>query len=151
MVPADFALVVAKFGLKHFSAGELLVKGASNGNPEHSAFGLNTDPPKALWDNIGPTIMLLDRLREKIGAPIHCTSIYRSPPYNAAIGGAKNSQHMKFNAIDFVVLKSGTGPEDWAAVLRQWRDAGEFKGGLHAYVQDGFVHVDTRGKNADWE
>ena len=58
---------------------------------------------------------------------------------------------MLFNAIDFVVHKPGTTPEDWAKVLRQWRDAGEFKGGLHAYMGDGLVHVDTRGKNSDWE
>ena len=79
MIPADFAVFVAGIGLKHFSAGELLVKGSKHGNPGNPAYGLNTDPPKQLWDNIVPTVRLLDRLRDALGAPINFTSVYRSP------------------------------------------------------------------------
>ena len=43
---------------------------------------------------------VLDPLREKTGAPISINSGYRSPPLNARIGGAKNSQHMEGKAAD---------------------------------------------------
>lgn len=49
---------------------------------------------KALADNV------FEPLRAHIGAPIRCNSGYRSPEYNKKIGGAKNSQHVKAEAID---------------------------------------------------
>jgi lysozyme len=55
---------------------------------------------------------------------------------------------VKFNAIDFIVRGSPVGPTEWANALRQMRSAGRFKGGIGTYP--GFVHVDTRGSNADW-
>lgn len=49
---------------------------------------------KALVDNI------LDPLREAWGAPIIVSSGYRCPKLNAAVGGAKTSQHMVGQAAD---------------------------------------------------
>ena len=37
---------------------------------------------------------VLDPLREAWGKPLRVTSSFRTPALNAAIGGAKNSQHM---------------------------------------------------------
>ena len=39
-------------------------------------------------------------LREWYGKPIKINSFYRSPKLNTAVGGAKNSQHVKGEAID---------------------------------------------------
>ena len=39
-------------------------------------------------------IHLLDKLRQAFGHPIRVNSGYRSPNYNASIGGAKTSYHM---------------------------------------------------------
>jgi len=48
-------------------------------------------------------IYILEKVRAHYGKPVHINSGYRSPALNQAIGGATNSQHMKGEAIDFVV------------------------------------------------
>lgn len=42
----------------------------------------------------------LDKVRELWGKPIGVNSGYRSPELNRAVGGAKNSQHLKGEAAD---------------------------------------------------
>ena len=55
---------------------------------------------------------------------------------------------MAFRAIDFMV-EGNSRPTDWARALRSMRDdEGLFKGGVGLYAS--FVHLDTRGTNADW-
>ena len=111
-------------------------------------------PTKRLWENVAPTLAVLDRLRADIGAPIIITSSYRDPDYNSCVGGVANSQHKFFRAIDFFA-RSGTS-SSWATTLRSYRgqtftaDGKEFvfHGGIGTY--DSFVHLDTRGNDADW-
>ena len=43
---------------------------------------------------------LFEPLREWVGGPIKITSMFRGKPVNTAIGGSKNSQHMKGQALD---------------------------------------------------
>jgi uncharacterized protein YcbK (DUF882 family) len=43
---------------------------------------------------------LLDPLRELWGAPVIVNSGYRSPEVNMAVGGVKNSQHLRGEAAD---------------------------------------------------
>jgi lysozyme len=143
----DFANYIQSLGLKYFKPYEFLIMGHQHSNPDSPAFGLNKKPPQKLWPKIGPTARILDRARELLGAPIMTLSVYRSPEYNKKIAGATHSEHMKFTAIDFLV-KSNSGPAEWAGVLRQMRQSGLFKGGIGVYPS--FVHVDTRGVNADW-
>lgn len=45
----------------------------------------------------------LEVLRASIARPIRINSGYRCPPHNAAVGGAKNSQHMYAAAADIPV------------------------------------------------
>lgn len=139
---------IASLNLRYFKPYEFLEKGGANGNPASPAFGLNTDPPADLWKNIDSTARVIDELRHQLQATIILTSVYRSPAYNQAVGGASNSLHMSFNAIDFVVRGITTGPQDWANLLRQMRSANKFSGGVGVYPS--FVHVDTRGTNVDW-
>lgn len=67
--------------VKHFSANEFK-------NPEKMGYEF------VLW---------LDELREAAGVPMTITSSYRSPEYNAAVGGASDSAHsdVPCNAVDF--------------------------------------------------
>lgn len=108
----------------------------------------NSVPPRNLWPNIIPTLKVLDKLREEMGAPIRLLSTYRNPGYNRAVGGELQSFHMQFKAIDFACDK-GT-PEQWADALKLMRKKGAFSGGIGVYPRSGFVHVDTRGYIADW-
>jgi hypothetical protein len=129
--------------LRVFSANEFLVKGA-----RHAQNGLNTDPPQALWPNIVKTVQVLVELRRRLGnAAITLNSVYRSRRYNESVGGARDSQHMKFTAVDFQA-HDGHGPSHWARVLHGMRSESFFSGGIGEYSS--FVHVDTRGYNADW-
>jgi len=148
---SEFEAFIESLGLRFFKPYEFLVMGAAHSNPQSTARGLNKNPPRDLWRNIAHTAQVLDRLRGLMGAPIQTTSVYRSPAYNKKVGGAKHSQHLKFCAVDFIV-KSQSGPAQWASVLRQLRSDGSrekmFKGGVGVYPS--FVHVDTRGRNADW-
>jgi lysozyme family protein len=129
--------------VKHFAWHEFLVKGGS-----HAGNGLNTDPPSDLWPNVVPLARVLDKLREEAGHPVILTSVYRSPEYNDAIpGAAKASQHRHFCAADFKIPGHGSA-SDWHALIRRLRDGGLFSGGIGKY--NSFVHVDTRGVNADW-
>jgi hypothetical protein len=115
----------------------------------------NSPPPRDLWENIVPTLVVLQRFRTETGSPVQFLSTFRSSKYNKAIGGATHSQHTQFRAIDFTV-SSGT-PAQWAKRLRSYRGdeftnplGGSFtlRGGIGVY--SGFVHLDTRGTVADW-
>tara|TARA_R110000787_G_scaffold279645_1_gene389868 strand:- start:24764 stop:25240 length:477 start_codon:yes stop_codon:yes gene_type:complete len=44
--------------------------------------------------------LLFEPLREWVGGPIKINSFFRGEPVNTAIGGSKNSQHMKGQGID---------------------------------------------------
>jgi peptidoglycan hydrolase-like protein with peptidoglycan-binding domain len=142
---ADFhAFFNAKFpGLTAFTANEFLVKGGA-----HASNHLNTDPPEVLWPNIVKTVQVLVELKKRLGnAAVTLNSVYRSRAYNESVGGARDSQHMKFTAAD-IVVHDGRAPSDWARALHGMRNAAFFSGGIGLYGS--FVHVDTRGYNADW-
>ncbi|HEX2094871.1 MAG TPA: D-Ala-D-Ala carboxypeptidase family metallohydrolase [Longimicrobiaceae bacterium] len=118
----------------------------------------NSVPPEELWPNLLPTLVVLQRFRDEIGSPVRLLSTYRSEAYNAAVGGAGESQHTRFRAIDFTVA-AGT-PAQWAARLRSFRgrmfrnpgtgSQFEFRGGIGVYPASHFVHLDTRGVDRDW-
>lgn len=144
----SFSDRVYSWNLRYFRPYEFLVLGGSHGDPNRPGYGKNTYPPEELWGNMAETARVIDLFRELVGAPVRITNAYRSPAYNKAIGGARNSQHMQFCALDFVV-ESASRPSHWARIMRQIRDEqDEFKGGIGLY--NSFVHVDTRGSNANW-
>jgi len=137
----SFEMYIDRQGFKHFKGEELAryfrqVRGGV----------MNSYPPSALWHRFLPTLQIVDGLREALGKPVRITSSYRSPAYNKAVGGAPMSQHKEFRAADIQV--DGATPQEVYTLLKLWRDQGRFSGGLGLYST--FVHIDTRGTNADW-
>lgn len=128
---------------RHFGALEFTrYFGRSRGNVR------NSEPPRHQWENIVPTLRIVDELRASFGKPCVLLSSYRSPAYNRAVGGASQSQHVEFTALDIRV--QGVSPQRVYDRLLQWRREGRFRGGLGLYPSAGFVHIDTRGTNAAW-
>jgi len=97
------------------------------------------NPPEDLWENIIPTLRVLDKVRELIGSPIIVNSTYRDKEYNSRVGGEPNSLHLSFNAIDFSV-KHISLYSIYKYILKM-PDANSM--GLGIY--NTFIHADTRG------
>ena len=89
------------------------------------------------------TLEILEAVREHFG-PVVVTSGARCPAHNAAIGGAKKSQHLLGRAADIQV--KDVDPDlvhDWIAERYSWASLGRYKT---------FTHVDTRTNGpARWE
>ena len=108
----------------------------------------NDTPPIERWHRILPTLEIVAKVREQFG-PTAINSAYRSTVYNIAVYEGRKatvSLHTQNNAVDFR-CNEGT-PEQWGQFLKNLRATGLFSGGIGIYRT--FVHVDTRGTNADW-
>ena len=70
--------------------------------------GIDNTPPTELVPNLRILARGLDRIRLLLGHPLDISSGYRSPALNAAVGGARNSQHAQGLAADFTC--PGFGP-----------------------------------------
>jgi uncharacterized protein YcbK (DUF882 family) len=106
-----------------------------------------TPVPGELLDNVELLAKNLQVLRDHIGDPIHINSGYRSPTYNAKVGGKKASYHLKAMAGD-LTTKNKT-PKQLAAVIEKLISERKMKqGGIGIYP--GFVHYDVRGTKARW-
>jgi len=85
---------------------------------------------------------------ENVGVPLRVTSEYRSPEHNAAVGGARGSQHLHGNAID--VSLTGLNPDQQKAVVSQFLSDPRV-GGFGFYPRSNSIHVDVRqGDRAAW-
>lgn len=104
-------------------------------------------PPTAMWKRMKATLLVADEIATQLGEkPEVVISAYRSPAYNARCpGAASGSQHTRNTALD---LQFPSSPKTVAAVAKELRAKGLFKGGVGLY--SGFVHIDTRGTNATW-
>ncbi|MEM7189819.1 MAG: D-Ala-D-Ala carboxypeptidase family metallohydrolase [Pseudomonadota bacterium] len=84
---------VDELGVTNFTAAEILAKTDRPGN---------SIPPEDIWDNIAPTILLIQMVRTHFNRAITFNSVYRSEAYNKTIPkSAKRSQHVAFSAVDF--------------------------------------------------
>jgi len=137
-----YANYIKKMHLKHITPRMVLA-------PHFKTRGgvKNTLPPRKTWKKIGATLKIIDLLADEMGVPVKAiVSAYRSPRYNRAVGGKSHSYHMSNLAID--IQFHGASPWRVASVARFLRKKGKYSGGVGRYST--FVHVDTRGYNADW-
>ena len=81
----------------------------------------------------------LEQVSQEVGYQLQVTSGYRSPEYNARVGGAKASQHVQGNATD--IVQSGLTVEQRQAFISAAIDAGFTAIGVY----NTFTHVDIRG------
>lgn len=94
--------------------------------------------------------VVLQCIREHFGKPVTITSGYRTAVHNAAVGGAKSSQHLLGRAADIRV--EDVSVEDVAAytesLMPDWGGVGRYP--VKAGRATGWVHVDTRADKARW-
>lgn len=109
---------------EHFSAHEFACKDGS----EHPI-----DPQ---------LIAMLEHVRAHFGQPVTVESGYRSPAYNAKVGGAKSSYHLKGMAADITIRD--VSPAD----VYRYCDTAFKLGGIGRYGS--FTHVDCRPYRARW-
>jgi uncharacterized protein YcbK (DUF882 family) len=106
-----------------------------------------SDIPNNVLSSIKELAKNLQVLRDTINKTISITSGYRSPKYNAKIGGVKNSQHTKGTASDIQI--KGMTPKEVALVIEGLIESGKMKqGGIGVYPN--FTHYDIRGVKARW-
>ena len=94
--------------------------------------------------------VVLQCIREHFGKAVTITSGYRTAAHNAAVGGAKFSQHLYGRAADIRV--QDVSVEDVAAYAESLMPD---RGGVGRYPAKagratGWVHVDTRADKARW-
>ena len=89
-------------------------------------------------------VMVLQTIRDHFGAAVTINSGYRTPQYNATVGGVAHSQHCYGTAADIKV--SGQKPETVAAYARKimpdWGGVGKYSS---------FTHIDVRETRSDWD
>ncbi len=89
-----------------------------------------------------PLCETLQVLRDALARPISIISGYRSPSWNAKVGGADHSQHPQGRAADIRV--GGMKPAEVHAKVLELHTAGKLPhlGGLGQYLT--FCHLDVR-------
>ena len=106
-------------------------------------------PQDWIQDRLRPLCNQLEVIRAAIALPIIIVSGYRSPGHNAAVGGAKASQHMVGRAADIRVADMSAGLLHAKIIDLHGQGAIQI-GGLGLYKT--WVHVDIRAgiKLAQW-
>ena len=91
-----------------------------------------------------PHIDMLQEMRDRLGFGIHVNSGYRCEKHNKAVGGAKNSWHLKF-ATD--LRPTDRDPQKLTYMIQLAEEIGFT--GIGTY--SAWVHLDLRPGKARWQ
>ena len=106
-----------------------------------------TKVPEELYVNRQTLANQLQVIRDAIDEPLHINSAYRTKSHNKAVGGKKNSYHLRCMAAD-ITAKNFTAGE-LGDLIQDLMEKGEImKGGVGVYK--GFIHYDIRGYETQW-
>ncbi|MDH3740180.1 MAG: D-Ala-D-Ala carboxypeptidase family metallohydrolase [Hyphomicrobiales bacterium] len=103
-------------------------------------------PTSASWkmDGLKPQlVVLLAQVQLRFGRPLEIISGCRSKAHNTKVHGAKRSQHLHCNAVDFQV--TDVSKHTLAAYLKQLPG----RGGVGVYCRSSYVHLDI-GPKREW-
>lgn len=134
---------------KHFSLDEFTVSRTAEQR------GIDNSLPQELIPQAEATLLMLEDIRAYLSElagkdiPIFISSGYRSPAVNAAVGGSKNSDHLKAKAVDFTAPDFGTPFEIAKALESQvnYLGIGQL---INEYPDgNGWVHVSTKSPAND--
>jgi hypothetical protein len=113
-------------------------------------------PPREQWPKLVPTLKVIrDKVQPAIG-PVEVVSGYRTPTFNACMGGASRSAHLQFGALDLIpATPARARHEPYKSLCQMWRATPASLGiGLGAYYDPSYegppgrqrFHIDTFGK-----
>lgn len=100
----------------------------------------------AVEANIRRLAVQLQRVRDRLGAPMRITSGYRSPEHNRRVGGAPRSLHVRGLAAD--IASPAGAPVVHATIRRAIRSGAVRDGGLGLYSS--WVHYDLGPAGRRW-
>lgn len=130
--------------------------GTRNFRPEemaqHARHGFSAEPvPTEYEANAQAVLELAQEVRDSVG-PLVVVSGYRSPAYNAAVGGAGESEHMLARAVDLAPVNVTVDELKEAVLVLLSQGRLETLGGLGFYEWG--IHLDVRprrfGRIAAW-
>lgn len=99
--------------MKHFSLKEFI------DSPTANCLGIDNTPDAAEVDALQALVEnVLDPLREQFGKPIYVNSGYRCKALNVAVGGSRNSQHLRGEAADISVGNKEGNANLWRTLKR---------------------------------
>ena len=125
---------------KHFTLDELIHSDTAD------RLGIDNSPTSDAIQCIDDLVAnVLDKLRGEWGGPIIVTSGYRCKELNAAVGGARNSQHLKGQAADIV----SDDFDEFRRFVRRWCKDNDFDQCIFEHSSDSeWIHISyVEGRN----
>lgn len=123
--------------------------------------GIDNTPPADVVEELRATALMMERVREILGAPIVISSGYRCLALNRAVGSKDTSAHVWGGAVDFTCEAFGTPLEiaqrlsqrqallGYDQIIHEWKrwvHIGRARSGLQPRAE--LLTIDSRGTRA---